>query len=120
MPRKLEYPLRSAVRVLLVLDIWLFAGIWAAAAQDRTQFPEASESVPELIELWTQSNAGCRLARREDVKVVAACLSRSVYGAALNERGWCLGKDDQANAEMEWHECGAGSLHFPPLRLPEL
>lgn len=36
------------------------------------------------------------------------------------ERGWCLGKEGQANAEMEWHECEAASMRFPPIDLPEL
>lgn len=90
-----------------------------ATAQAGMQFPEASETVPELIDLWSESDAGCRLARREDVKVVAACLSRSVYGAALNERNWCLGRASEANAEMGWHECGADSLRFPPFVVPE-
>lgn len=65
----------------------LLAAAGPAAAQAGMQFPEASETVPELIELWSESDAGCRLARRDDVKVIAACLTRSVYGAALNERG---------------------------------
>lgn len=90
-----------------------------AHAQSSLQFPDASESVPELIDLYTQSDSGCRLARSKDVKVVTACLSRSVYGAALNERGWCFGKEDQANAEMEWHECEGDSRRFPPVALPE-
>lgn len=103
---------------------WIMAGLLAvagtAAAQAGMRFPEASETVPELVELWSESDAGCRLARREDVKVVAACLARAVYGAALNERGWCLGRDGEANARMEWHECGAGSLRFPPFTVPDL
>lgn len=97
----------------------LLAVAGPAAAQGGMQFPEASETVPELIELWSESDAGCRLARRDDVKVIAACLTRSVYGAALNERGWCLGREGEANAEMEWHECGQGSLRFPPFTVPE-
>lgn len=97
----------------------LLAAAGPAAAQGGMQFPEASETVPELIELWSESDAGCRLARRDDVKVIAACLTRSVYGAALNERGWCLGREGEANAGMEWHECGEGSMRFPPFTVPE-
>jgi len=51
--------------------------------------------------------------------VIVACLSRSVYGAALNERGWCLGREGEANAETEWHECGQGSMRFAPFTVPE-
>lgn len=90
----------------------------AHAQQPPKQFPKARESIPELIELYTQSDSGCRLVRNRDVKTVVACLSRSVYGAALNERNWCFGTRDQANAEMEWHECEADSNRFPPLQLP--
>lgn len=92
----------------------------AAAGQDAMRFPEATESVPELIELYTQSDSACRLSRSRDVKVAVACLSRAVYGAALNERNWCFGKQEEANADMAWHACQAGSLRFPPLELPEL
>jgi hypothetical protein len=45
----------------------------------------------------------------------AACAARSVYGAALNERDWCLGQEDEAGAEMTWHECDSKSLRFPPI-----
>ena len=105
-------------RVSTMAGLLVVSGV--AAAQGGMQFPEASETVPELIELWNESDAGCRLARRENVKAVAACLSRSVYGAALNERDWCLGREDEANAEMEWHECGADSLRFPPFAVPDI
>lgn len=104
----------------LMLTAVLAVTTGGAAAQSAMQFPEASEAVPELIELWNESDAGCRLARRDDVKVIAACLSRSVYGAAVNERGWCLGREGEANAGMEWHECGADSMRFPPFVVPEL
>ncbi|TKT69308.1 hypothetical protein [Aquamicrobium sp. LC103] len=92
----------------------------AAFAQSAMQFPDASETVPELVELWDQSNSTCRGANGGDVRVAAACLSRSVYGVAINERNWCLGKDGQANAEMVWHECETDSLRFPPFDVPEL
>jgi len=89
-------------------------------AQSELQFPDVSESVPELIELYTQSDSGCRLTRGHDVEIQVACTARSFYGAVLNERGWCVGKEGQANAEMEWHECEADSMYFPPIDLPEL
>lgn len=90
----------------------------AAVAQPDMQFPEASETVQELIDLWDRADAGCRLSRNGDVEVAAACLSRSVYGAAINERGWCKGREGEANADMAWHECDAASLRFPPFRVP--
>lgn len=104
---------KPATAALLFL---LTAG--GAASQPAMQFPDASETVPELIELWEDSNSVCRGASGGDVKVAAACLSRSVFGAALNERGWCLGRQDEANADMSWHECEADSLRFPPFDIP--
>lgn len=50
--------------------------------------PDATETVPKLIRLWDESNSTCRGARGGAVRVAAACLSRSVYGVALNERDW--------------------------------
>lgn len=90
-----------------------------AAGQSKPRFPDATETVPELIALWEESNSACRAANGGDVKVAAACLSRAVYGVALNERDWCYGRENQANAEMEWHECGQGSLRLPPFDVPE-
>ena len=97
----------------------LLASADVTFAQSGMQFPEATETVPELIELWDQSDSACRLSRSHDVKVAAACLSRSVYGAALNERNWCLGRSNEANANMAWHECEAASLRFPPFEIPD-
>lgn len=91
-----------------------------SSTQAEQQFPDATETVPELIDLYTQSDSGCRLVRSKDVKVVVKCLARFVYGAALNERGWCIGKKGQANAQMKWHECQSDSMRFPPLDLPKL
>ena len=91
-----------------------------AHAQSPLQSPDAGKSVPELIELYTQSDSRCRLARDDSDEVMVACTARSFYGAALNERGWCFGREDQANAEMEWHQCGEDSQRFPPFAVPEL
>lgn len=103
---------------LLAIAVAGLLSTWAAQAEDM-QFPDASETPEELIALWKESNSTCRGAPGGDVKVAAACLSRSVYGVALNERDWCLGKKDQASAEMTWHKCGADSLRFPPFKVPE-
>ncbi|MGB3390633.1 MAG: hypothetical protein WBA88_21930 [Pseudaminobacter sp.] len=109
---------KQLTATIALLSLVTLPGTYAHA-QSATQFPDAGESVPELIELYTQSDSGCRLSRSKDVKVVVACLSRAVYGAALNERDWCLGKQGQANADMAWHECQSDSMRFSPLKLPE-
>ncbi len=89
--------------------------ISGASAQERMLFPEATESVEELIELYTDEDSQCRLSMSRDVRIAAACHARSLYGAALNERGWCLGRETEANADMSWHECEADSMRFPAL-----
>jgi hypothetical protein len=108
------------LRVASALAASIMATVSAVNAQSLLQSPDTSQTVPELIELYTQSDSGCRLTRGNSDEVQVACTARSFYGAALNERGWCLGKETQANAEMEWHECEAGSMRFPPIDLPEL
>ena len=92
----------------------------AAPAFAQAQFPDASETTPELIELWDQSDATCRGQSGNDVKTWAACAARSVYGTALNEREQCFGREDEAGAEMEWHECEADSLRFEPVDITDL
>lgn len=87
----------------------------APLAQESMLFPDATETVPELIELYEAEDSKCRLSMSRDVRIAAACHSRSIYGAALNERGWCYGRETEANAHMSWHECEAGSMHFPAL-----
>lgn len=104
--------LRRALASLLVL------APAAAFAQADMLFPDASETVPELIELYQAADSDCRLAMSRDVQVAVACVSRSIYGAALNERDWCRGRDGEANAHMQWHECEADSRRFPPLEVP--
>lgn len=78
-------------------------------------FTDATETVPELIELYEAEDSQCRLSMSRDVQIAAACHSRSIYGAALNERDWCFGREAEANAEMSWHECAPDSMRFPPL-----
>ena len=81
--------------------------------------PDATETVPKLIRLWDESNSTCRGARGGAVRVAAACLSRSVYGVALNERDWCFGKKDQSGATMASRQCGDDSMRFPPFHMPD-
>lgn len=99
----------------LAIAILALAFMPGTHAQDERQFPDASETTPELIQLWQDANSTCRGASGNDVRTWAACASRAVYGAALNERDWCFGKENDAGAEMEWHECETDSLRFAPI-----
>lgn len=101
------------MRSLLIVAL---AGLAPSMAFGQEQiFPDATETVPELIELYEAEDSRCRLSVSKDVQIAAACHSRSIYGAALNERGWCYGREAEPNAEMSWHECAADSRRFPPL-----
>lgn len=112
----MKYPIsRKAVALAL-----LFLPAGTVSAQQAMQFPDATETAQELIALWEESNSVCRGTGHGDVRVAASCLSRSVYGAALNEREWCFGRKEDAGADMVWHRCEAGSLRFPPFEVPDI
>ena len=99
-------------RFLVIATVSMVASAHAAV------FPNASESNEELIDLWRDADNACRQIKRENVQVAVGCVSRSIYGVALNERGVCLGMNGQANAEMQWHKCTKDSLRFPPFTVP--
>lgn len=99
----------------LLLAAFLGLAASPGLAQDAMLFPDATEIVPDLIDLYEQEDDQCRLSMSRDVAIAAACHARSLYGAALNERGWCYGRETEANADMSWHECADDSMRFPPL-----
>ncbi|WP_274628627.1 hypothetical protein [Arvimicrobium flavum] len=82
----------------------------ASGAEKR--FEDASESNKQLIALYEQAGDTCVRNRSRDVQVTVACMSMTVYGLALNERGWCYGKQSEANAVKQWHECQEDSDRF--------
>ena len=86
-----------------------------ALAQQPSIFAEATETVPELIELYEAADSHCRLSGSRDVQIAVARHARSIYGVALNERGWCYGREMEANADMKWHQCEVHSMLFPLL-----
>jgi hypothetical protein len=98
-----------------ILAAAVLALLLAGSAYAEPQFPDASETDEELIELWEDSNETCRGGSGNDVKTWAACAARSVYATATNERDWCYGKEGQASAELEWHRCEENSLRFTPV-----
>lgn len=106
MPRPGRYLLSIAV---------LLAATGAASAQSPLDFSGATETPEELIALYDAADGQCRLSTSDDVEIQVACVSRSIYGAALNAQDWCYGRESEANADMEWHACAADSLRFPPV-----
>lgn len=100
-----------------ILALLLFG---PSVARPESLLAQATETVAELRELYDAANDKCRIPGSQEAKTVVACMSRAIYGQALNEKGWCWGKDDQANAVMQWHECTPNSLRYTPLDLPGL
>ena len=94
-------------------------GHHAPAAADEQRFAGATESDDELRELFDGAGNLCLRNPSRDVEVVVACKAMLIYGLALNERGWCLGRRGEANAEMDWHRCESDSERFTPDHLTD-
>jgi K+-sensing histidine kinase KdpD len=82
-----------------------------AVAADKL-FVQATETDDELKELFDRTRDNCLHSISHDVRIVVACASMRIYGLALNERDWCYGHRDEANAQMDWHRCDASSERF--------
>ncbi|MHC5234180.1 hypothetical protein [Brucella sp. LJL56] len=100
-------------RLLLALSVFVIGSQMASpvTAADKL-FAQATETVDELKELFDKTGNNCLHSRSHDVKVVVSCASMRIYGLALNERDWCYGHRDEANAQMDWHRCDASSERF--------
>ncbi|WP_332711955.1 hypothetical protein [Pelagibacterium mangrovi] len=83
------------------------------------QFSEATETDEELIALYDQAGDLCLRNPSRDVEVAVACYSMQIYAMALNERDLCYGREEEANAVMEWHQCEETSFRAPEIDLPE-
>lgn len=91
-----------------------------AAVADTKHFPDATETDDQLIQFYQLADTHCRHVNKDDVRTTVGCVSRAIYGMALNERGKCLGKEGDANASMQWHDCEESSLRFEPIEIPEI
>ncbi|SFX69100.1 hypothetical protein SAMN04244548_01699 [Paracoccus pantotrophus] len=88
------------------------AGCPLPARAEEKLFAEATESDQRLKELHHEAGDLCLRNPSRDVEVVVACKAMIIYGLALNERGWCHGRQDEANAQKDWHICESGSDRF--------
>lgn len=88
------------------------AGCPLPAQAEEKLFAEATESDERLKELHHEAGDLCLRNPSRDVEVVVACKAMIIYGLALNERGWCHGRQDEANAQKDWHICESGSDRF--------
>jgi hypothetical protein len=100
-------------RLLLALSLFAIGPQIASPvmAADRV-FAKATETDDQLKKLFDEAGDRCLHSRSHDVRVVVACASMRIYGAALNERDWCYGHRNEANAQMDWHRCDANSERF--------
>lgn len=94
------------------LAIFAATGICSSTAADEKLFDGASESDEQLRTLYEEAGDICLRNPSRDVQVAVACKAMTIYGLALNERGWCFGRTHEANAEKDWHECEANSDRF--------
>ena len=101
----------------VIIAVTTLIAVGHAEAQVN-HFPDARESDERLLELFENTGDLCVRNRSHDVQVAVACYSMGIYGMALNERGLCFGKENEANAFAEWHPCESGSRYFPNLDLP--
>ncbi|MGH6862172.1 MAG: hypothetical protein ACRECY_18125, partial [Phyllobacterium sp.] len=105
----------AAICSLVVLQTMFVQHAFGA----EKHFAEATETNEQLMKLYDQAGDLCLHNPSRDVQVAVACKSLTIYGLALNERGWCYGKQDEANAVKKWHECGKNSDHFSESTLTE-
>ncbi len=105
-------------QMLLALSLFAIGSQIAspAVAADRL-FTKATETDDQLKKLFDEAGDGCLHSRSHDVRVTVACASMRIYGVALNERDWCYGHHNEANAQMGWHRCDASSERFSLDRL---
>lgn len=75
-------------------------------------FSGAQETDGQLQKLYDAAGDLCLRNPSRDVRVAVACKSMTIYGLALNERGWCNGRKQEANAEKQWHRCESDSDRF--------
>ena len=87
-------------------------GIGVPVIADEKLFDGAGESDDQLRSLYDEAGDICLRNPSRDVQVAVACKAMTIYGLALNERGWCYGRSHEANAEMSWHSCEADSIRF--------
>jgi len=100
-------------RLLLALSLFAIGlQVASPAIAAEKLFAKATETDDQLRKLFDEAGDGCLHSRSHDVRITVACASMRIYGAALNERNWCYGHRDEANAEMDWHRCDADSERF--------
>jgi hypothetical protein len=100
-------------RLLLALSLFAIGLQVASPAMAAEKlFAKATETDDQLRKLYDEAGDGCLHSRSPDVRVTVTCASMRIYGAALNERGWCYGHRNEANVQMDWHRCDANSERF--------
>jgi type IV pilus biogenesis protein CpaD/CtpE len=109
---------RRTARRLRKVALLILTGCASPTLAQTQHFPDARETNERLIALYDKAADLCVRNPNRDVEVAVACQSMAIYGMALNERGLCRGKQDEANAFHRWHACEAGSMRFPQVDLP--
>lgn len=77
-------------------------------------FAQAGDATADrLLSDYDSYNEACRGGSGDSDLTWQACGARDYIGYLLGDQfGLCLGQEDQAGYEMEWHACGDGSLRI--------
>lgn len=76
-------------------------------------FPsEASNADAKLMEQAAVEEVNCRGGSGDSAQTMAACDRRDSAFDRVIERGWCRGKDGEANVDYTWHACTPTSIGF--------
>lgn len=102
---------------IAILALAFVAANGGAFAQEQ-RFKGATETDDQLAELYRQADNECSHVNHEDVRTIVGCISRTVYGQALNERNRCLGREGEDKVSMKWHGCEGGSIRFDRVEIP--
>ena len=101
--------------LLTIIFALVFMQACSGENEERTQdssVPTGAQDADALIQRWNDLNSDCRGGSGDDPKTLEACDERDqTVGRALEDLGWCYGKEDQAGYQMQWHKCEADSLH---------
>lgn len=75
-----------------------------------TSVAHAQPSPSQFIKAWNEATFTCSGDTRNEDLRADECARAAALRAHLNERGWCFGKQGQAQYQKQWHQCKAGSI----------
>jgi hypothetical protein len=68
-------------------------------------YKSKNQATNNLIASFYALDEACRSSKEPDPAIVKACEARDGIMKALKASNYCIGKSNQSDSEMEWHEC---------------